>query len=136
MRTTHFRTAPLKKAFGFTTGALKRTGIMAEQTTTAPAAAPAEEKQTIAQKVEALQTRKTNATTEMNAAPEGEAKTKLQEEIAVIDRKLRWYAGRSSDGKAKARPSKGESKAKRQAKPAQGQAPAPSAPPPPAANES
>jgi hypothetical protein len=69
--------------------------------TTEPVAA-AEPKQTIPQKVEALQARKTMATTEMNAAPEGTAKTALQDEIAVIDRKLRWYAGRSGEAKATA----------------------------------
>lgn len=110
---------------------------MAEQTSTAPAAKPEEPKQTIAQKVEGLQARKTLATTEMNAAPEGEAKTALQQEIAVIDRKLRWYAGRSGEGKAPkaARPSKA-AKAPRQPKAAAPAASAVASPAATAANES
>lgn len=70
--------------------------------TTAPVTTPkAEEiKQTIPQKVEALQAEKTRLTSDMANMPEGADKVAVQERITVIDRKLRWYAGRSSEGKA------------------------------------
>lgn len=88
---------------------------MTDQTTTAPTT-PEEPKLTIAQKVEALQARKTLATQEMNAAPEGDVKNTLAQEIAVIDRKLRWYAGRSGEGKAK--PATASRPSRKAAKPA------------------
>lgn len=110
----------------------------AQETTQPVAEAPAqaEPKQTIAQKVEGLQAEKTRKTTEMNAMPEGDGKSALQAEIAVIDRKLRWYAGRSGEAKAPkaARPS-GE-KRTRASKKAQPAAPAAPSAPLPAANES
>lgn len=117
---------------------------MAEATqTTAPMApAKAEERETIAQKVENLQARKTQATSEMNAEGATDAqKTAIQEEIAVIDRKLRWYAGRSGEGKAAkaGRPSKsGSTKGSSRRKSAAPEtAPvSPPAPAAPAANES
>lgn len=99
-------------------------------TSTAPAAP---EKQTISQKVVGLQTEKTALAASLNGMPEGAEKSAVQERISVIDRKLRWYAGRSGSASKpvkEARPSKSRSK----------KAPAPAAPSAPAtasaANES
>lgn len=107
---------------------------MTDQATTT---APAVEKESIGQKVEKLQARKTLATTEMNAAPEGSDKTGLQQEIAVIDRKLRWYAGRASEGKAVSKTTRPSTKAEGR-KRGKSTAPATAAPAAPvtAANES
>lgn len=99
-------------------------------------AKPAEEKLTIAQKVEALQARKTLATQEMNAAPEGAGKTALAEEIAVIDRKLRWYAGRSGEAKPAKAPKASRPKAAKSSKGASAPAAETPAPAASAANES
>lgn len=70
-----------------------------ETSTTAPATETAEVKPSIPQKVEALNADKTRLTSELTAATDENAKKGLQEQIAVIDRKLRWYAGRSGEGK-------------------------------------
>lgn len=104
-------------------------------TSTEPVAAP---KQTVAEKVNALNEEKTALTANLNSIPEAE-KASVQERIATIDRKLRWYAGRS--GEAKVRPTPApkapkEPKAKK-AKAVEPAAPeAPLVPVPPAANES
>lgn len=72
--------------------------------------APVEPKATIGQKVNELQAEKTRLTSEMNEMPEGAPKVAAQDRIAIIDRKLRWYAGRSEGTKQvavkAARPSK------------------------------
>lgn len=77
-----------------------------------------QERETIGQKTEKLTSEKNRLMTELNEAPE-ENKAPIQEQIAVIERKLRWYAGRSGEGKAQ-RPSKGrKSKAPASEAPAQ-----------------
>jgi hypothetical protein len=60
---------------------------------------PTEIKQTIAQKVEALNARKTELVASMSGLEDGPEKIANADEIAVIDRKIRWYAGRSQDAK-------------------------------------
>jgi hypothetical protein len=106
------------------------------QTSTTPAAA-VEEKQSIPQKVDALNAAKTVLVSELNHGQTSEArKQAVQQEITVIDRKLRWYAGRSGGSKA-VRPSQPKAPRARGTKAAKSETPAqPAAPVAPSANES
>lgn len=87
------------------------------ETQTAPVAAKTEApRQTIAEKVEILTAEKTEKTNQLaSMAADAPERAGIETRIQEIDRKIRWYQGRSGDGSTKAsspkadRPSKAAS---------------------------
>jgi hypothetical protein len=77
-------------------GSTVRTTNMTETNTSAASTAVAEPL-TIKQKVDSLQVEKGQLTEQLNTVAEDQ-KASVQDRINVIDRKLRWYAGRSKEG--------------------------------------
>lgn len=114
---------------------IKGETLMTDTKTTETTSPPAEEKQTIAQKVEGLQSEKTRLVGELNDMTEGKVKTDAQERINVIDRKLRWYAGRAGEAKKAATPRPTRAKVTKPAKVVQ-EAPVEKSEVPSSANES
>lgn len=93
-----------------------------------------EPRKSIGDKTTELAARKNELLGMINSATDGDNKVKMQEEVTIIDRKLRWYAGRSGEGKQVKAPRPTQPKGSRSSKKPKTEPSVPT-PPVPAANE-